>query len=181
VGAGLAQNYHANKVVHRFGLTTGYAIEAGISSQTDYTDADLSDSTPSATTGSSASNSGSPNSILSAANAQAQKQFWPNSCAIATNQALTAAGINVSSLGVVNTAYAPDYQNIGTTITNPADLQPGDLVLSNWGYDSTLGKYDYGHIGIYNGNGQYWNVSTSAGYVWTLTNLPSGQIQGQRL
>ena len=169
-GQGLDQRYYINRVTHTFDANNGYTMDIGLSTQTDYNTAGSSTSVGEPVTGSGVS-------LAAAAQGLSGKQFWPNSCAFAVNQVLTAAGIN---LGLSNPNYAPEYQGIGTTITNEGDLMPGDLVLTDWGYDATTRTYDAGHIGIYAWGGKMWNVSTSNGYKWTLTNIVNFH-QGQRI
>jgi phage protein D len=173
-GQGLDGTYYLNRIVQRFGVSMGYTMESSFSSQTDFTLADTADPfsgivNPAGTVSGVA--------LANGAAAIAGKQFHANDCARGVNQVLQAAGIN---LGLSNPNYAPNYEGLGTTITDAAKLQPGDLVLTEWGWDSTLNRYDAGHIGIYAGNGQMWNVSTSNGYRWSLTGLGSFH-QGQRI
>lgn len=47
--------------------------------------------------------------------------------------------------------------DVGTRFTNPARLQPGDLVFSAW--DSDAGANGVGHVGIYAGGGRVFEAS----------------------
>ena len=50
------------------------------------------------------------------------------------------------------------YTNIGLAVTSPS---PGDLVF----FDTSLGKTGVSHVGIYIGNGQFIQASSSKGII----------------
>jgi hypothetical protein len=169
LGKGLDGSYYVNRVVHSFDLSRGYSIDASFSSQTDYTQAE--DPQDSGIVSPAGFTSGS--AIADLAAAQGGRVYWPNACAHAVNDVLKKAGVN---LGLVNPYWVPDYTNVGSPVA-AGHLQPGDLILTGWD-----GK-TYGHIGIYGGHGQYWNVashSRPAGYTWVLSPLPYC-FQGRRI
>ncbi|MBM3464583.1 MAG: NlpC/P60 family protein, partial [Armatimonadetes bacterium] len=90
------------------------------------------------------------------------KQYWPNACAHAVNDALKQMGIDIKEKVNNNPEWVPNYADLGQKVTKMDDMKPGDLVI----YNNYLGQGGYDHIGIYAGNGEAWNVSTAAGYKW---------------
>ncbi|MBI2252870.1 MAG: C40 family peptidase [Armatimonadetes bacterium] len=94
-----------------------------------------------------------------------------NTCASTVNQVLKESGIKeLNPYTKGNSAWVPNYKNLGVPIKSKADLRPGDLVITrNWG-----------HIGIYEGNGSYWNVSSSSGYRWKLNRI-TDFTEGRRI
>lgn len=165
VGKGLSASYYLSRVVHSFDESGGYTSEMSFSTQTDYTQFEADDSGV-------VRAAGSVNGVQlsNSAAAYAGKQYHANDCGRGVDFVLKSQGID---LNVENPAYAPSYEGVGTKIGNMSDLQPGDLVLTNYGWDKNLQKYDAGHIGIYAGDGKMWNVSTANGYRWSLTGLGS--------
>lgn len=96
--------------------------------------------------------------------------FWSNACAYVVDKVLYAAGIDVRTLyNVINQNWVPDWEKKVGRVVSSTEAEPGDLVFTMW--SDTL--QNHGHIGIYAGKGQYFNVSTSAGYKWVVTSVPN--------
>ncbi|WP_346890070.1 C40 family peptidase [Clostridium sp. UBA1056] len=61
-------------------------------------------------------------------------------------------------------------RGVGTLVSRASDLLPGDLVISN----------NYGHIGIYVGNGEYINSPQTGDYV-KVSPVPNSFNEGRRI
>lgn len=105
------------------------------------------------------------------------KQYWPNACAHAVNDALKQMGIDIKDKVKNNPDWVPNYADLGDKVNNVSDMKPGDLVI----YNNYLGQGGYDHIGIYAGNGEAWNVSTAAGYKWVKTPIGDRFQEGRRI
>ncbi len=107
--------------------------------------------------------------ILAEAKRLEGRLFWKNACAYVVDKVLFKIGIDVRILyDIINQEWVPDWEKkAGLLVTAPRPL-PGDLVFTMW--DEAL--QNHGHIGIYADYGEYFNVSTSAGYKWIRTNVP---------
>lgn len=166
VGPGLEQAYFLNRVTHKFSLTNGYTIDAGFSTQTDYTQSQMND----LSAGGGLAGSASGVALVSAAASQNGRQYWSNACAHAVNDVLKSTGIDVSG-ATGNPNWVPNYVNVGTKVSRISDMVPGDIVLGT----------NYGHIGIYAGNGEMWHVSSAAGHKWIKAPIGSNFQEGRRI
>lgn len=108
--------------------------------------------------------------ILEEAKRLENHKFWSNACAYVVDKVLYATGIDVRTLyNVVNQNWVPDWEKKVGNIVLPSKREIGDLVFTMW--DESL--QNHGHIGIYAGYNEYFNVSTSAGYKWVKTQVPN--------
>lgn len=115
--------------------------------------------------------------LANLAAAQEGRQYWSNACAHAVNDVLKNAGIDISSKVKNNPNWVPNYADLGDKVTTMSDLKPGDLVI----YNNYLGQGGYDHIGIYAGNGEAYNVSTSSGYKFVKSPIGSRFQEGRRI
>lgn len=119
-----------------------------------------------------------PGSVLErAAASQDGRQYWSNACAHAVNDVLKSLGIDINGMVSNNPDWVPNYASLGQKIANTSELRPGDLVI----YNNYLGQGGYDHIGIYAGNGEAWNVSTSAGHKWVKSKIGDRFQEGRRI
>jgi cell wall-associated NlpC family hydrolase len=105
------------------------------------------------------------------------KQYWPNACAHAVNDVLKNQGIDIKDKVNNNPDWVPNYADLGQKVNNVGDMKAGDLVI----YNNYLGQGGYDHIGIYAGNGEAWNVSTSSGYKWVKSPIGDRFQEGRRI
>ena len=109
--------------------------------------------------------------LLAAAQAMKGTYFGVNGCTTGVCKAFSNAGMAAPQVagtyaGGTN-LWVPNWAagvSGATPISSISDLQPGDVVVTQ----------DYigpSHIGIYAGNGQMWNDSTSANHTWSLTGM----------
>lgn len=128
-------------------------------------------------------------SILAAAQGLKGTVFGLNGCGKGVCAAVSNAGYG--NLLPSNPNFVPDYAGTGEHIGSLADLAPGDLVIYNTqpgtpsynadGSPNLANPAGWNHIGIYAGNGQAWNDSTSLGYKWGLTSIGNAFQYGIRL
>lgn len=96
-----------------------------------------------------------------------------NTCTIGANEALRRAGVDVQSLFPgVNTNWGPDLHKAmeGSgyrKVVDPSQVQAGNYVFLN------TPEGDSGHVGIADGKGGYYNVSSAAGHQFVAAPLPS--------
>jgi hypothetical protein len=140
--------------------------------------------------------------VFAAAQRISPTVYESEGCAHAVSDAIIAAGYgdwltkflnthNSNTLNPGSRFWAPNYAGIGTAITQVTDLQAGDLVIYNWeapaipSAPSAItsakpkdgGGNGWDHIGIADGNGKAYNVSSDDGHQFVPVTIPVANFQ----